>query len=243
MALAASLAPASAGADQTSPPAASAPNSPGPDEMRVAQHHYQNGVGFFQAGNYPAARAEFEAAYQLTHFPDFLFNLAQVAQKQGRTEDAERYLTEYLNTNPRDADEVRAQLEQLRSQRGASSAAPASAGRLPPTPAIGLAAGGAAALIIGIACGGAAISAANTVADPVNSGKPFTPELFATQERGKQLNSAAIAFDVIGGAALAAGGAWIGYWIYQRQKAQKAPSPQKVALLPHRLGLALSGSF
>jgi hypothetical protein len=81
----------------------------------------------------------------------------------------------------------------------------------------------------------------------MNAGKPFTADLFATQERGKQLNSAAIAFDVIGAVALAGGGAWIGYWLYQRHKSKKgAPSPgagTKAALLPTGLGIALTGSF
>jgi tetratricopeptide (TPR) repeat protein len=220
------------------PDAAPAKGQPNADEMRIAQQHYENGAQFFTAGNYPSARAEFEAAYQLTHLPDLLFNLAQVAQKQGRTADEERYLTEYLGYNPKDSADVRKRLDQIKSER------PAEVQRLHPA-AIGLVAGGAAALIIGIACGGAAISAASSVADSMNSGKPFTAELFATQERGKQLNSAAIAFDVIGAAALIGGGAWIGYWLYQRQKAKKgAPSPGASAFLrPSGLGIALTGSF
>lgn len=226
-------------ATTTAPPAATpAPGGPSADEMRIAQQHYENGATFFTAGNYPSARAEFEAAYQLTHLPDLLFNLAQVAQKQGRTADEERYLAEYLTYNPKDSTEVRKRLDQIRADR------PAEVQRLHPA-AIGLLAGGGVMLIIGIACGGAAIGAANTVADSMNSGKPFTAELFATQERGKQLNSAAIAFDVLGAAALAGGGAWLGYWLYQRNKAKKgAPSPAASAFLrPNGLGIALTGSF
>jgi len=224
---------------QTPAPAGdAAKGQPNAEEMRIAQQHYENGARFFQAGNYPSARAEFEAAYQLTHLPDLLFNLAQVAQKQGRTADEERYLSEYLTYNPKDSADVRKRLDQIKSER------PAEVQRLHPA-AIGLLAGGGVALIIGIACGGAAIGAANTVADSTNSGKPFTAELFATQERGKQLNSAAIAFDVIGVAALLGGGAWTGYWLYQRHKAKKgAPSPGASAFLrPNGLGIALTGSF
>lgn len=219
-------------------PAASTPND---DENRIAQQHYENGVTFFQAGNYPAARAEFEAAYQLTHYPDLLYNLAQVVQKQGRTADEERYLREYLATSPKDATEVRTRLAQIETPPP-----PPEVSRLPPTPALALAAGGAAALLIGIACGGAALSAAATVADPMNSNKPFTADLLATQVHGQQLSSTAIAFDVLGGAALAAGGAWIGYWFYQRHQAQKAAPPARTArtiLLPSGLGIALTGSY
>jgi hypothetical protein len=217
-----------------------APKTPTEQETVAAQQHYQSGVSFFESGNYAAARAEFEAAYQLTHLPDLLYNLAQVAQKQDRSADEERYLREYLTTNPKDATEVRNRLSQLEALHP-----PADYGRIPPTPALGLAAGGVLSFIIGFACGGAAISAANTVADAMNNNKPFTADLLNTQEKGKQLNGAAIAFDVIGGAALAAGGAWIGYWLYQKQQAKKsAPTaPAKVALTPTGLGVLLSGSF
>lgn len=235
-------APAAAAPAAATPPA---PPQPGgqkaltPEEEAAAQQHYQSGVAFFQAANYPAARAEFEAAYQLTHLPDFLYNLAKVAEKQARTDDEERYLKEYLATNPADASEVRARLEVIQQAK------PVSYPKLPPTPALALVGAGVGALIIGIACGGASLAAANTVADPANSGKPFTAELFNTQQTGMQLNSAAIALDVIGGAALAAGGAWIGYWLYQKHKAeQRRPTPApSTALVTKGLGIAVIGSF
>lgn len=210
--------------------------TPSAIEQRIAQQHYQNGAAFFEAQNYAAARTEFEAAYQLTHYPDLLYNLAQVAEKQNRFADEEHYWQEYLATHPKDAAQVRTRLAQLRELH------PVDPGRLPPAPALGLLSGGAAALIIGIACGGAAISAAHTVSNPANSGKPFTADLFATQQRGQQLSSAAIALDVIGGTALAAGGAWVGYWLYRKHKANK-PALPKTALLPQGLGIALLRSF
>lgn len=222
--------------DQT--PAAAAP-PPSELEQKAAQQHYQAGVMFFQAENWNAARAEFEAAYQLTKYPDLLYNLAKIAEKQGRTADEVRYLDEYLATNPKDADEVRARLAVIRPKGGSTS-------RSLPWPAIGMAAGGAAFLIIGIGCGAAALDAANTVASPANSGKPFNADLFATQERGKQLSSAAIAFDVMGGLALAAGGGWLGYWFYQRHMQNKTTPPSKTALVPvgpGGPGLAVIGRF
>src|SRR5262249_52230072 len=145
-------------------------------------------------------------------------------------------LEQYLLTNPKDAPAVRERLEQIRNQHLAASSRP-------PVPAIGLLAGGGAALIIGIACGGAAIAAANTVAHANNNANPSTADLLNTQERGKQLNGAAIAFDVIGGAALAAGGAWLGYWLYKRQKAKHAAPAPTTALVPQGLGIAFTRSF
>ena len=204
---------------------AGAPGQPSQLEQQAAQQHYQAGVMFFEAQNWSAARAEFEAAYQLTKYPDLLYNLAKIAEKQGRTADEVRYLDEYLAGNPPDAEQVRARLQVIR---------PATPAEKKPLPwgAIGLLAGGGAALIIGFACGGAALAAADTVASSSNSGKPFTSDLFATQERGKQLSSAAIAFDVIGGVALAAGAGWLGYWLYQRHKANATPPAPKTALIP-----------
>jgi tetratricopeptide (TPR) repeat protein len=233
-------------------PKAAAATTPSAEETSAAEQHYQAGAKFYQAANYPAARLEFEAAYQLTHLPDLLYNLAQVAQKQGRSADELRYWEEYLATNPKDVDEVRSRLEQLRKEHpeltqkpssATPSSPPPSAAHPLPVPALGLAIGGAAALIIGVGCGSAALAAANSVANPANTGMPFTPALYNTQERGKQLNVAAITFDVVGGAALAAGGAWLGYWIYQREKQKKAAAAPKVALLPSGLGLSLVRSF
>jgi tetratricopeptide (TPR) repeat protein len=219
-------------------------------EQKAAQQHYQAGVMFFQAENWNAARAEFEAAYQLTKYPDLLYNLAKIAEKQGRTADEVRYLDEYLATNPRDSEAVRARLAVIRpTVPAAATTAPgttSTGSSSLPWPAIGIAAGGVAFLIIGIACGGAAISAANTVASPTNTGKPFNADLFATQEQGKQLSSAAIAFDVLGGLALAAGGGWLGYWFYQRQQQKKLATPVKTALVPWGPGgpgVGLVGSF
>jgi tetratricopeptide (TPR) repeat protein len=213
------------------------PAAPEPSaaEQEAAANHYQSGVSFFQSGNYAAARAEFEAAYQLTRYPDLLFNLAKVAEQQSRTDDEVRYLDEYLATSPKDADEVRARLAKIRR--------PARKQRLPPTAAMILAGGGVAALIIGIGCGGGAIAAARTVGDPANQGQPFSADLLNTQQSGIQLSRAAIAFDVIGGTALAAGGAWIGYWLYKRRDAKPATAGVQTALRPSGLGLAWTGSF
>lgn len=226
---------------------AQAPSQPSEMEQRAAQQHYQAGVMFFQAENWNAARAEFEAAYQLTKYPDLLYNLAKIAEKQGRTADEVRYLDEYLATNPKDSEVVRARLAAIRpTVASASTTTAGSSTQSLPWPAIGIAAGGAAFLIIGIACGGAAIDAANTVASPSNTGKPFNSDLFATQERGKQLSSAAIAFDVLGGLALAAGGGWLGYWFYQRHQQKKLAAPAQTALVPFGPGgpgLGLVGRF
>jgi len=117
----------------------------------------------------------------------------------------------------------------------------ASTGRRPFAPMMGLIGAGAATLAIGIACGGAAISAADTVASVSNNGNPFSAELYGIQERGKQLNGAAIALDVIGGIALAGGGTWLGFWLHRRSHMRREESSTK--LLPTGTGLAMLGEF
>lgn len=240
---------APAPASPPKPPAASAPAPApapakpaaptlSPEEERIAQEHYRNGAEFFRSGKYAQARTEFEAAYGLTKLPDLLYNLAKVEEKEGNKEKEAAYLQQYLASNPEDAAAVQARLALIKPAGGAD---------LPkfPVAAAGIMAGGLAALVVGFACGGAALSTARQIEDPANYNKQFTPELINLQESGKRLNTAAILFDVVGGLALAGGGAWIGYWYYQRHQAKKALAP-KTAFLPigpGSLGFSLIGSY
>lgn len=226
------------------PPGPQGPQ-PSPEEVDAAKRHFESGVDFFQRGNYTAARAEFEAAYALTKYPQLLFNLGKTAEKLNLTADAIRYLEGYLASNPSEADvtEVRAKLVELRKQPTATPAAtaqpttPPPPGKLPPVPALALLGAGAGLLIIGIGCGAGALAAAGS----------FTPGSsvpYSKYTEGKALDAAGIAFDVIGGAALAAGVAWTGYWAYQRSKANKQQQQQPaVSLIPLGAGLGVAGQF
>ena len=226
------------------PPAGTQTPQPSPEEVDAAKRHFESGVDFFQRGNYTAARAEFEAAYQLTKYPQLLFNLGKTAEKLNLTADAVRYLEGYLASNPSDADvsEVRAKLAELRKQvpqAGTATTPAASAavppGKLPPLPALVLMGAGAGLLIVGIGCGAGALAAAGS----------FTPGSsvpYSKYAEGKALDAAGIAFDVIGGAALAAGVAWTGYWAYQRSKASKQ-APAAVSLIPLGAGIGVAGTF
>lgn len=225
------------------PPGPQGPQ-PSPEEVDAAKRHFESGVDFFQRGNYTAARAEFEAAYALTKYPQLLFNLGKTAEKLNLTADAIRYLEGYLASNPSEADviEVRAKLVELRKQPTATPAPAAQPttpppGKLPPVPALALLGAGAGLLIIGIGCGAGALAAAGS----------FTPGSsvpYSKYTEGKALDAAGIAFDVIGGAALAAGVAWTGYWAYQRSKANKQQQQQPaVSLIPLGAGLGVAGQF
>lgn len=217
---------------------------PSAEEVDAAKRHFESGVDFFQRGNYTAARAEFEAAYALTKYPQLLFNLGKTAEKLNLTADAVRYLEGYLASNPSDADvtEVRAKLVELRKQTGATTPAPtaqptAPPGKVPPVPALALLGAGAGLLIVGIGCGAAALAANGS----------FTPGSsvpYSKYTEGRALDAAGIAFDVIGGAALAAGVAWTGYWAYQRSKASKQQQqPPAVSLIPLGAGIGVVGQF
>ena len=225
-------------------PRSDAAPQPTPEEVEAAKRHFESGAEFFQHGNYAAARLEFEASYALTKYPQLLYNLGKTAEKQNQIPEAIRYLEAYLASGPpeSDATEVRAKLTELR-KLPAASAAPASGqsgappGKIPPIPALALMGAGAGLLIIGLGLGGGALAAAGS----------FTPGStvpYSTYAQGKALDAAGIAFDVIGGAALAAGVAWTGYWAYQRSKAGKTPPPPAaVSLAPVGLGLGITGRF
>lgn len=229
---------ASPPAAATSPPAApaSGPREPTPDELDAAKRHFDSGRLFYDKGNYAAARAEFDAAYQLSHYPVLLYNLANTAEKQGEIPAAVRYYEEYLKTNPDDADAVRTKLEAIRPAGAtappAAETTAAPVGKIPPVPALALLGAGAGLLIVGIGLGAGALSAASSVGDTANSGMPFAGTWADTERRGQQLSSAAIALDVVGGLALGAGAAWTGYWLYQRKKAAATVPPSSAATTP-----------
>jgi tetratricopeptide (TPR) repeat protein len=219
------------------PAAAAAPaTSPSEDEIAAAQRHFQSGAEFFQRGNYEAARLEFESAYQLSKYPQLLFNLAKTAEKLNRTADLIRYLEEYLASNPpaEEAGQLREKLAALKASNpapaGTASAAPvtttagAQPKKPPPIGAIVLLGAGAGVLAVGIGFGIAAIQPGNA----------------PSQETA--YNGVSITCDVVGGLSIAAGAAWMGYWLYQRYKkpAQQAPA---VSFVPTRSGGGLALSF
>lgn len=210
--LRAETAPATSAASPAEPARSAA--SPSPEEVAAAQRHFDSGVNFFERGNYAAARSEFEAAYQLSRYPQLLYNLAKTAEKLNQPAEAIRYLEQYLATSPpaSDAAEVREKLTMLqKASSGVSAATPPAQSKIPPRPALALLGAGAGLLLVGIGFGVASLQAGNTV----------------SQETA--YNATAITCDVLGGAGIAAGAAWIGYWLYQRHKARN-PAPPAVSL-------------
>lgn len=113
-----------------------------------------------------------------------------------------------------------------------------------PRGAIGLLAGGAAALIVGVGLGGAALAASKEV---ISKDGPFDAAL---DGRGKALSGTAVAFDIIGAVGLASGAAWSLAWYVRRNK---TPASNKtgarpedrggVAVRPAGAGLVVLGTF
>ena len=236
--------PADAQALREAPTAAS--------KQDIAAQHFQLGLKFYRAGDYAAARVEFEAALGLSGEADLLHNLSWTAEKQGQIAAAidyeERFLavkTSELTTA--ELDQARGRLLRLRElqTRGPQSApsdsgVPASApvttarsveraarGWRPPPGALALLVGRGAALLAGIGCGGTALATNGQL----HSGQAFTlREIELMSSRGEVLNAAAIGLDIVGGVALTAGAVWtIADWSRHRRSER---APLRVASLP-----------
>ena len=194
-----------------------------PAKQDAAAGHFRLGVDFYRAGDYPAARVEFEAAYELTQAPDLLHNLSLTAEKQGRYAEAIDYEERWLAAardalSAEEVDQARGRLLRLRERQAAPNTrpepprtpskapSPAKAGWRPPAGAIGLLAAGGAALISGIACGATALD----TSAQLHSGQAFTlREIDELNGRGQALNGAAIGLDAVGGVAVAGGALWL----------------------------------
>jgi tetratricopeptide (TPR) repeat protein len=81
-------------ADADSPPADSLPADEGEQRARA---HFEVGSERFDAGDYPAAAAEFRAAYELSGRPELLFNLYIAHERLGDLGPAAEYLERYLD--------------------------------------------------------------------------------------------------------------------------------------------------
>lgn len=273
VALSLALGPVAAHAQQPAPPPATPPavgtapipssseppREPTPEELAEAKHSFESGLRFYNAGNYEAARAQFEAAHKLSRFPSLLYNLGRTAEKQNQRREAIVYYEQYLATNPPDAPDIALKLSALRkaekgpedaaqaatpSQTESTAAAPSKwllgTQKLPPIPALALTGTGAAFLIIGIGCGAGALSASRQI--EAANGQMYRGANADAAARGATLNRAAIAFDVLGALALAGGGAWIGYWFYLKTKKPES-LPLALRVSPGPGSLAIVGSY
>ncbi len=104
------------------------------EAVQVARAHYIMGEKAYQAGDFAAAREEFLKAYEYAPRPALLYNLAQVAMRQGQREMARGYLRDYLQTQPSDAEQIRREISRL-DEEPPPAASPAVIPASPPAPA------------------------------------------------------------------------------------------------------------
>jgi hypothetical protein len=66
----------------------------------AAKAHYEQGQTLYAAGQYPEARAEFLAGFELSHKPAFLFNAAECARLMAKFDVARDGYDQYLKLDP-----------------------------------------------------------------------------------------------------------------------------------------------
>ena len=88
-------------------------------DEELAKLHFQLGLEYYNKDDWGQARAEFNAAWTLTHRPAIRYNQAKCAERLNDWDAAIFFYTEYLRSaeSPKDADAVRASLLRLRRTR------------------------------------------------------------------------------------------------------------------------------
>lgn len=196
---------------------------------------------YYDAKEYGKARADFQVAYDLSHAPDFLINLAQVCAKLEQYPEAIKHLEAYIQECPGAPDVPMAsqRIEELRVAQAIKEGEkpPPTRPRYPPPASLALIGTGAALLIIGAGLGGAAIVAGKNVGNSANNNMVFSPDLQMTERRGNALEAAAITIDVVGALTLATGSIWALSWLYEQK------TGMSLAISPRPGGLVLTGGF
>lgn len=82
-----------------------------------ARVFYDRGVKLYRTKQYPAALAAFSAALQMSNAPELHFNLAVVAERLDRTQEAIDHYRAYLAARPdaRDRDQIEARIDELQA--------------------------------------------------------------------------------------------------------------------------------
>src|ERR1700722_4076000 len=80
----------------TLPPRAAFAQAADDATTKMARQRFQEGVAFFDKGQFEMARAAFLQAYALRKHPTVLLNLAQSSLKSGHSLEAARYFQQFL---------------------------------------------------------------------------------------------------------------------------------------------------
>jgi tetratricopeptide (TPR) repeat protein len=201
----------------------------------------------YKDGDIVQSLNKFQEAYQLVAEPRLLVNIGRCMHRLGRSQEALDYYIRYYKAVPKPPEEMAQRLRRYIDEASASKdgdrpelpspaaegsgAAAIGGGRFPLGAAVLLGVGGAA-LAIGLGLGGAAQGAER---DVVSGTGPFDQDLY---DKGQSLNKGAIALDVIGGSALAAGLAWTVVWAVHKRRASAHPLALAAPLGTAQLGSA-----
>ncbi len=96
------------------PPAAPAPVQAGADPVAAeARRHFQQAVALYNDGNFEAALAEFQGAYNAKPAPSILYNIGLTYKSLFLYNDSIRTLEQYLREETKVAQERRNEVEQI----------------------------------------------------------------------------------------------------------------------------------
>ena len=70
---------------------------------KQAKQHFQKGMQYFQAGDFPNAVTELKEAYKIKRLPALLFNIGQTYRKMDDTDMAIFYFDKFLKEAPANA--------------------------------------------------------------------------------------------------------------------------------------------
>lgn len=222
----------------------------------------QRGYDFFDAGNYAAARAEFEKAYQMRPDPLLLFNIASTHRREGKDKVALAYYTKFLDVAPKDHIQRR-QAEEvthfLREKIAAADKKPPTGDETvvktgpekPPKPGTALIWSGIGAGAIGVAGIVYAMIEGQRARDRHNALEELEPGTQWSQERidqfeeGESAEKRAIVFSILGTAAVATGATL--FVIGMQKRKQDSGERQGLTVMPYatddQAGLAFIGRF
>ncbi|MEZ4336552.1 MAG: tetratricopeptide repeat protein [Sandaracinaceae bacterium] len=225
----------------------------------AARTHFDAGLLHYQEGAYDRALVEFERAWELSHRPELLVNLATVRERLNEHARAAEDLREYVRLRPEDPERPRlerriANLERLASGGsevpedeaqeaeaigGGLPQAPSGGGSISPVGPILLGVGGAA-LIAAAIVGGAAVAQSDSVRSMCSGG--VCPGDLRDDADG--VESLAIATDVlwVSGLLIAGTGLVLTLVLTEGGDDTAATAPSvRLAVRPG--GLALTGAF
>jgi len=180
----------------------------------AAKEHHERGMQFYRLEQYPAARIELQAGYDLSKNPVFLWNLAKTAAKMGERQAAIDYVQRYRVTLDTPDPEVDAFVKELMGPSEPTKPVPTTTTDLAVKPSSGKKRSLVPWILIGV--GGAlliadiGVAAAGSQLSQSNEGAKLTmAELGELNAQGDRLNVAGWSLLGIGLGSAVAGGIWL----------------------------------